>query len=301
MDKVAIILLNYNNTNDTLECVDSIEKNCGLDYEIIVVDNNSSEDAKKVLLENEDRYTLILNPKNDGFAAGNNIGIKCALNKKYKYVLLLNNDTLISKDSIEIMLETLKKDPKVGAVSCRIMYYPDENIIWYDGGYINWNKYLPIHINIGKNIQECNCINTEENTGFISGCCMFVKSEVFENVGYLPEEYFMYFEDMDFCLQIVEHNYILKVCKNSIIYHKVSSSSGGEESPFTIKWGNRNRLILMNKYKKNTTLISYYISVTLFILTRVIKVVHYILQGNINSSKALLDGVRDGFQGIINR
>ncbi|MBS5950346.1 MAG: glycosyltransferase family 2 protein [Clostridium sp.] len=301
MDKIAIILLNYNNEDDTLECVDSIKKNCRLDYEIIVVDNASNEESKKILLESKDEYTLILNKNNGGFAAGNNVGIKYALEKQYKYILLLNNDTLITKDSIEIMLESLKKDKQVGIVSCRILHYPDKNKVWYDGGKINWNKYLPNHINKGRRVQECTYINSEDYTEFISGCCMFVKSEIFQNVGYLPEEYFMYFEDMDFCVQITEHNYKMKVCKNSVIYHKVSSSSGGEESPFSIKWGNRNRLIIMKKFKYKVSTLNHLKVMILFYFTRIIKLVQYLITNNLCNFKNLLKGVSNAIKYNKNR
>ena len=112
MDKIAIILLNYNNHKDTLECVESIKKKCGVEYEIIIVDNNSKEESKEILLENKYKYkyNLIFNCQNSGFASGNNVGIKYALEKKYEYILLLNNDTLICKDSIEIMLNSLKNN-----------------------------------------------------------------------------------------------------------------------------------------------------------------------------------------------
>lgn len=300
MNKIAIILLNYNNHNDTLECIDSIKKNCSLDYELIVVDNDSSEESKKILVENKDQYTLILNPHNNGFAAGNNVGIKYAIEKNYKYILLLNNDTLISKNSIEIMLNSLKNDKQVGAVSCRILYYPEKSKIWYDGGQINWDKYLPKHINMGKKVQDCKDTNFEVNTEFISGCCMFVKSEVFKNVGYLPEEYFMYFEDMDFCIQIIEKNYKLKVCKNSIIYHKVSSSSGGEDSPFSIKWGNRNRLILMTKYKNYNKSIKYMQIKLSFYFTRLLKAIYYIITNNRIKSESIINGVKEGKKYIKN-
>lgn len=296
MDKIAIILLNYNNHKDTLECVESIKKKCGVEYEIIIVDNNSKEESKEILLENKYKYkyNLIFNCQNSGFASGNNVGIKYALEKKYEYILLLNNDTLICKDSIEIMLNSLKNNKQVGIASCRILYYPDKNKIWYDGGKINWNKYLPIHTNMRKEVRECTYEENEIETEFISGCCMFIKSEVFENVGYLPEEYFMYFEDLDFCIQVIKSNYKLIVCRNSKIYHKVSSSSGGEESPFSIKWGNRNRIILMRKYK-NYVNITRYMKINLeFYFTRLLKIAYYLLINNTKKREAIISGIKEG-------
>ncbi|VYT78770.1 glycosyltransferase [Clostridium tertium] len=286
--KISIILLNYNNEEDTLECVNSIKKNSKLINEIIVVDNNSSEESKKVLKENKNNYKLILNKENNGFAAGNNIGIKYAIDRLDEYILLLNNDTIIEDDCIEKLVDCMESDSSIGIVSSRIMYYDNPDKIWYCGGTIDWKKYIAIHSNMGKKYkQEGSIIDTE----FISGCCMLVRREVFEKVGLLPEEYFMYYEDVDFCKMVLDANYKLKVCTDSVIYHKVSSSSGGEDSPFSIKWCTRNRLIFMNKYKCDNY---QFKSKTFFYSTRIIRAIQYLLKGEINKYKSLLEGIKLG-------
>ena len=117
MKELAIILLNYNNVNDTLECVKSIEDYYERQCTIIVVDNKSTDNSKEKLLENEHRYKLILNDVNEGFAQGNNIGIKWAVEEGYKYIMLLNNDTLITKNSIENMIDEIEKDKSIGIIS----------------------------------------------------------------------------------------------------------------------------------------------------------------------------------------
>lgn len=295
MKELAIILLNYNNVEDTLECVRSIEENYSEKCTIIVVDNMSSDNSKEILIKNEDRYKLILNDVNEGFAHGNNIGIKWAMSQGFEYVMLLNNDTLVAKQSIERMMMAIKKDKKIGIVSPRIMYYPNKENIWFDGGQIDWFKFIVLHKNMNKNINDITeNKDNEEFVDFITGCCMLIRREVIDSIGYLPEEYFMYYEDVDYCVRVKDGGFKLVNIKDSIIYHKVSSASGGEDSPFSIKWGTRNRIIFMNKYKQRVSIIKYYGGVLFFYTTRIVKLINYKLKGDKQRFNAIIDGIKAG-------
>ena len=294
MKELAIILLNYNNVEDTLECVESIEKNCESDYTIIVVDNNSTKDSKDILIKNKKRYKLILNPVNEGFAQGNNVGIKWAIDNNFKYIMLLNNDTLIERGSIELLLNEMNSNPNIGIIGPRIMYYPEKNKIWFDGGEIDWFKFIVNHNNIGKKISTQNSDKIKENVSFLTGCCMLINRNLIEQIGYLPEEYFMYYEDVDYCVMVKDAGYDLINLKESIIYHKVSSSSGGEDSTFSIKWGTRNRIIFMNKYKYKVDKTRYIASVLFFYSTRIIKLIKYILKKDKERYSAIIDGIKEG-------
>lgn len=295
MKELAIILLNYNNVEDTLECVRSIEENYSEKCTIIVVDNMSSDNSKEILIKNEDRYKLILNDVNEGFAHGNNIGIKWAMSQGFEYVMLLNNDTLVAKQSIERMMMAIKKDKKIGIVSPRIMYYPNKENIWFDGGQIDWFKFIVLHKNMNKNINDITeNKDNEEFVDFITGCCMLIRREVIDSIGYLPEEYFMYYEDVDYCVRVKDGGFKLVNIKDSIIYHKVSSASGGEDSPFSIKWGTRNRIIFMNKYKQRVSVIKYYGGMLFFYTTRIVKLINYKLKGDKQRFNAIIDGIKAG-------
>ena len=287
--KVFIILLNYNSYEDTIECVESIaESEKELNYKIIIVDNNSTDDSKEKLA-NDLNYIYLQANENGGFAKGNNIGIKYAMENGADYILLLNNDTIIEKNSISKMIKEIEKRQNVGAIGCRIMYYDNKKLINYNGGKINWLKASTIHEDYKKEYKT----NGQDfkYTEFITGCCMLIKKEVIEKVGLLPEEYFMYYEDLDYCIKVKEAGYKLGVLTTSVIYHKVSSSSGGENSPFSIKWGNRNRRIFIEKYKKYTkrvfTIITYYI-------TREILFIKYKLKKQNEKAQAIKDGIKEG-------
>lgn len=288
-DSVYIILVNYNGVNDTIACIESIKKNeHNCEYKIIVVDNNSTDNSVEILSKNQDIH-FIESHANNGFAIGNNIGIDYALKDGADYILLLNNDTIITENSISKLLNALKQNEDIGIVGCRIMYDDNKELINYCGGRFNWYKGITVHEHYKQkfNNDMPECMDTE----FITGCCMLITKEVFEKVGYLPEEYFMYFEDADFCMKVRNANYKLKICTNVVIYHKVSSSSGGEYSEFAIKWITRNRLIFLDKYKnyikgKGTLAFVYF--------SRFVRYIQYMVMGQKGRAKAILTGIKEG-------
>ena len=288
-DKVYIILLNYNNYEDTINCVQSIEKNeLGLNYKIVVVDNCSTDDSA-LKLEKIKNIVFIASKENGGFAKGNNIGIEYAMKDGADYILLLNNDTVIEKQAISKMINKIKGHKDIGILGSRTMYYDNPTLINYNGGHINWLKAITVHEGYKEEFK--NEGQDFKYTDFITGCCMLIKREVIEKVGMLPEEYFMYYEDVDYCMKTIEAGYKLGVSMDTIIYHKVSSSSGGENSPFSIKWGNRNRLIFINKYKKYTKGI---LTTFVYYITRFILVFKYILKHDMKRKQAIIDGIKEG-------
>ena len=287
MNSIFTVLLNYNGCRDTINCINSIRKNDDSSINIIVVDNNSSDNSQEELSK-INNITFVESGENGGFAKGNNIGIRYALDRGAQYVLLLNNDTEIEKDAITKMMRTLEGNSQLAAVGSRIMYYDNPTIINYLGGKYNWIKGITEHQNYKKTFKK------EEYedffyTDFITGCSIMIKREVLEKIGLLPEDYFMYFEDADYCLRIKEHGYKLGVCTNSTIYHKVSSSSGGEDSPFSIKWMTRYRLVFIDKYKRYTI---FGITRLYIYSTRLIKYCMYKVMGKKEKAKAILEGLK---------
>lgn len=289
--KVFIIILNYNGFNDTLECIKSLEKLTYKNYEIVIVDNNSTDNSfnqlKKVFGE---KYKLISSGKNKGFAFGNNIGIKYALENEAEYILLINNDTIVEHDFLSILVKTAEEDEKIGISTGLILNYNNKNKVWYGGGEIDWNRFYGYHTDENRDINEIKIGNREVT--FATGCLMLLKKEVIDKVGLLPEEYFMYYEDVDYCAKVKEAGYKIIYNPNSIIYHKISSSSGENESPFAVEWNTRNRLRFMNKYRSKVGVVRYIKAISFFYLTRIIKLATYLLKGRNDKVIALINGLR---------
>lgn len=287
MEKVYIVIVNYNGYKDTLECIKSIEENeKNIDYKIIVVDNKSTDESIKKLSVLKNIY-LIKSNKNGGFSYGNNLGIKYAIEKGAKYILLLNNDTIITKNCISILKEEMDKHKELGIISSRIMYYDFKNKINSVGGYVDWLRGTAV-------IENKGCLYKEKDkkmkyTEFVTGCCMLIKKEVIDKIGYLPEEYFMYYEDVDYCTKAIKNNFKIGVCYNSVIYHKESASSGGDGNPFAIEWNTRNRMIFIKKYKCKGILTKIF-----FYITRIIVGIKYLVTGEKQKFIALYKGIKKG-------
>ncbi|MGL4992293.1 MAG: glycosyltransferase family 2 protein [Sarcina sp.] len=293
-EKVGIILVNYNTSRDTILCIESLTKVEYTNFEIVVVDNNSKEDEIDILreyLKEKEKCLLIESKENLGFAGGNNVGIKHVKEQKTKYVLLLNCDTIVEKNFLnELVYNTENDEEKIGISIGKIKYFSDKSKIWYAGGEINWNKFTGEHFDEGKidnNSTEMKYVT------FATGCMMLINLCLVTNAE-LSREYFMYYEDVDFCAKILDQGLKIKYIPQSVIYHKIGSASGGEESPFTVEWATRGRMIFMKKYGKNKSKISLNIIKLYFYFTRFVKFIQFLFVGEGKKAIAIYSGVRRG-------
>jgi GT2 family glycosyltransferase len=279
--KIGIILVNYNGLDDTLECINSIKKNNYNNFTIIVVDNNSTIGNIELALQHISQVELIKNEVNCGFAIANNVGIQRALKIGVDYIILLNNDTIVKQDFCELMV-TIARNNNAKVLTCKISYFAKPDSIWYSGGEFDFKKGYGIHYTDNHLADEVNEVS------FISGCCLMAIKEVFEEY-LLPEDYFMYFEDVDFSILLKEKGYQLYYTPMVEISHKVSASVG-VESPFFIYYWNRNRIVLFEKYKSRLGL-NYYLYIAKFMASRGIKTIIYIFNGQFKELVAMLRGL----------
>src|SRR4030042_6421634 len=142
MIKVFLVILNWNGYKDTIECLESVSKVEPENYElhVVVIDNASTDNSvDKIMNFKTDKleFNILTNKKNLGFAGGNNVGIKYSLEKGADYILLLNNDTTVQPDFLEILVYKFETDNQVGIIAPRINYYDEPEKIWSDGGKIS--------------------------------------------------------------------------------------------------------------------------------------------------------------------
>lgn len=220
--KTAIILLNFNSYQDTFECVESILNSNESNYQIYIIDNASQDDSFSRLkndFQEDIRISFLFSKENLGFSGGCNVGIKEALKRDYDYVLLLNNDTIVTDSFLSEMLSIAKKVTRVGIVGGKTLFNDDRKSIWDAGGYICEKSYRGIRRR--ENHPDINDVN---EVGFITCCLALVKAEVFHKIGLLPEAYFFGSEEWEFSLRAHRAGFKLMYTPKSIIYHKVGRS-----------------------------------------------------------------------------
>ncbi len=264
---VAIILVNYNGSDDTIECISSLARCVKQDFFIVVVDNSSTDTSVKKLKEAQSiyKFELLVALDNKGFSAGNNIGIMYALEQKAEYILLLNNDTIVSPDFLDYLLEGFKEFPNCGATIGKILYENQRNKIWYAGGALNHKTARTEHFNYGK--DNLNKNEALVKVTFATGCCLCLSSESVNKVGLLCEDYFLYEEDTDYSLRLTERGYDIIYVPKAIIYHKVSASVG-ECSPMAQYYITRNKYTLIRKHFMGINKVTAYLYSTFQFLNR---------------------------------
>ncbi len=270
MKIVTIVILNFNGQKDTVECLKSIDRLKATNYKlkVVVVDNGSTNKFKIQFSgfawgENskfkDDELKIIRNDYNLGFAGGNNVGIKHSLEQGADYVLVLNNDTIVDENLLEQLLKAAKEDPEIGIIAPKIYFakgyefhkdkYTDlekGKVIWYAGGVMDWKNVLGRHR--GVDAVDIGQFNKSGLTEFASGCCMFVKREVFLKVGFFDEKYFLYYEDSDFCLRAKKMGYKIWFTSSALLWHKNAGSAGGSGSTLQDYYITRNRMLFGIKY-----------------------------------------------------
>ena len=242
MPNVGIVISNYNGWQDTVQCLQSLEKQTYRDFEIILLDDASPNDSVERLREHLPPNTVFLpQQQNQGFAAVNNIGMRRALADGCDWALLLNNDTVAAPD----FLETLLRQTPEGAVSCPKMLFmdpPDE--IWFAGGELDRATGRVRHL--GGHQKDGPAFAQAKQVNFITFCCVLLPRAVIERVGYLDETLFMYCEDVDYCMRLGDAGVPLWFLPDARIWHKAGGSAGGMLSVYYIT---RNTLYLTCKGK----------------------------------------------------
>lgn len=257
---VSIIIVNYNTPDDTKATIQSLAdiNHSGFDYKIIVVDNGSKEPLSfsNLFLKNNPRVELLRSESNLGFSGGNNLGIQHSIdNYDSDYYLLLNSDTIVTKDFLKNLFNMMKEDPKIGLAASKIYfhkgyeYFKDSykeaekhHVLWYVGGKVDWTNLLSYHIGIDE--IDRGQFDQVSETDYATGCVMMISREVIERVGRLDDRFFLYSEDVDMSLRVHEAGLKVMYCPSSVVYHKIGRSTGGAGSPLQQYYQTRNRLFL---------------------------------------------------------
>ena len=301
--EVYIVVINYNNGQDTIRCLESLQAISYPNASIILIDNASVDgsldaivawlrtnalpfslihaDEKNGKIKN--KLTIVRSNSNTGFGGACNIGLFIAKHNGVSYVLLLNNDTTAEKKFLDHMISTMLATEHTGAVGAKIFYLAEPNHIWYCGGNIDYLTGTAHH-------------DTKDRLGdfetpFITGCAMLLNMQAIDDIGLFDERYFLNVEDWDLSYRIKSAGWRMYVSSQAIIYHKTSGSIGGSNTFQHQYYFHRNRLLFYAKFTNGLSKIALFLFQFIVILPAwsLIQIMH----GNFIGLKALKCGLRD--------
>lgn len=244
---VSIITVNYNQLALTKEMLTSLRQQDYSNYEIILVDNASKVNPERAIQAEFPEVKFIRSDENLGFAGGNNLGIKEC---NGEYLFFVNNDTELTQDLIQELVNCFDQIPKLGVVSPLICYFsePGEPEIIQYAGTTPVNPYTARNSTLGNGELNQGQFRALDETPYAHGAAMMIPRKVIEEVGMMPEAFFLYYEELDWCEQIRNAGYKIFVQPNVKIYHK-ESAAVGPQSPLKTYYINRNRILFMRRNK----------------------------------------------------
>jgi len=253
MNKVAIVVLNWNGWTETQLCIDSLLPILNENTHLIICDNCSNDDSWEHLqvFKNNQFITLIQTGSNKGFAGGMNVGIKYALeNLNPDFIWLLNNDVQIYPDALEKLLicANRNKNKKIGIWGSTLL--ENDGKTQCAGGCVYY-PYLTIFkpVLAGKTLEEIKEIDQDKvKLDYIAGAALFIEIKIIEKIGLLNEEYFLFYEELDYSQRLKKAHFNIAWCKESVVIHKGSASVGN------VRDNNKEKIKNANYYENLSTL-----------------------------------------------
>lgn len=325
MKLTYILVLNWNGWPDTIKCLESLLKINYSGYKIVVCDNNSTDNSvfhienwvknKKIydnyisfnydgskflsndLINENHNIILIKNNENTGYAGGNNVGIQFILEKKnFEFIWILNNDTYVDCESLNYLVKKMYGDSSLGICGSLLVHDDDPSLIQAYGA--KYSKWLARSSHIAEGVSRSNLNRfLKEKIDFTVGASMLVSHSFISSVGLMCEDYFLYFEELDWITR-ADNNYSIDIEPLSVVYHKQGASTGAtgmivRRSGISQYYNTRGRVLFTKKFHKiflPTVLFSIGVSFFFSVFRR-----------DWTSAKSIVKGVVDGSLGVTGR
>lgn len=258
--QLGIILLNWNNQEDTITCLNSLALLSSPDFAVtIYVVDNGSDNTQWAKVSKKFPHVVILQlEQNLGFTGGNNVGIRKALEDGCEYVWILNNDTIVDAHAAKELIHAMR-NTSIGIAGSKIFfmkghefhkqrYSPKElgNVIWYAGGLIDWDNMYGSHRGVDE--VDHGQYDTSEETAFVTGCSLMISKACLMTIGLFNDKYFAFLEDMDLSLRAQIAGFKTMYIPASKVWHKNASSTGGAGNVTHQYYMTRNRLLFGLSY-----------------------------------------------------
>lgn len=244
---VCIIVLNWNNAAATGSCLDSLQAIAYPACEVVLVDNGSTDNSVPVLSAQYPSVTLLQTSANLGYAGGNNVGIRYAVERGAQFIFILNNDITVSPHFLEPLLGALKDQPDVGIVTPLVAEQAkDEGRVWALGSVVEASTARVSRRHAGDSLERW-LHEAPFEVDVAAGAAMLVKAEVLARVGLMDEAFFLYYEETDWSLRVRHAGYRILAVPQSLVWHQVSATLG-TGSPIIDYYMLRNHFRLINRH-----------------------------------------------------
>ncbi|HUH34182.1 MAG TPA: glycosyltransferase family 2 protein [Daejeonella sp.] len=294
--KTVVILVNWNSFEYTHQCLISLEKCNSANFDIIVVDNGSIDSSAADLKREHPGIILIQSDTNLGFAGGNNLGIQYALKRSYTYLMLLNNDTFVEPDFIDVLVSYMDDHPETGVIQPKIYCNHNRSLLWNGGSY--FIKFLGLSYTQDYLSKDKPGNSRIKEVDWVTGCGFLTRTDILRKTGVLEEKFFIYYEDVDLSFRIKKAGYRLMYHPESVIYHIAGMSNKskikqkeGYVNPVVHYLSHRNRIWLMKRYSTWYFMVPTVLYHSLYSLAFMF---YFIVRGRFKKLNALLSGIRDG-------
>jgi GT2 family glycosyltransferase len=253
---VTIIILNWNGRDDTIACIESLQRLDYPNFDLIVVDNGSTDESVPAILQCFPDLEIVQTGRNLGFAEGNNVGIRIALERGVDYVFLLNNDTVVHPSLVSELVSAAERCPEGGIFGAKIFYYADPTRVWYAG--VTWDpRGMDFHHVVDETHLAADARGVVQ-IPYACGCALLAKTAMLRKVGLLDPAFFLTFEETDLCFRAGYAGYACYYVPSAVLWHKISVSFGGPQSPLAYYFVIRNRLLWGERHLELRELLRLY-------------------------------------------
>jgi len=292
---VSVILLNYNKAADTLTCLESLYQSRLEQVEIVVVDNGSTDGSVERIRSGYPAITLIENGENLGYAEGNNAGIRCALEKGSRYLFVLNNDTRVAADTLDCLVDAAERFPNAAFFGPKILHLDDPGRVQSTG--IRLDHFWQSH-QMGQDDLDRPAEDAVHDVDCVTGAALFIRAEALAAIGLLDPQFYLYREDIDWCLRAQLSGFRILFVPHARVWHR-SHHVRESDLPRITYYMTRNSLLLVRKHHGG--FFRFAGLVLLFLRTALSWTVRPRWRSKRQERDALLQGLSDYFHGRFGR
>lgn len=253
---VSVIVLNWNGRDDTIACLESLKAVDYPNFVTLVVDNGSTDGSPAAIRRCFPDVEIVETGSNLGFAEGNNVGIRLALERGSEYIFLLNNDTVVAPSLLRELVAAAERCSEGGIFTARIHYHAEPDRIWSAG--VRWRKDRMQFQHVQDEAENTVDAKGLVVTDYACGCALFAAAAVFRKVGLLDPKFFLTYEETDLCFRARRAGIPSYYVPSAVLWHKISASFGGAESPLIEYFITRNRLLWGERHLAFKDLVQLY-------------------------------------------